>query len=72
MYEVGLEFEVWSLVFDLFRSSKYSKVTVMVETAKSIFQVANPKLTSHTQIIVFLVSKCTVLSSKEAKVDGEN
>ena len=22
VYEVGLEFEVWSLVFDLFRSSK--------------------------------------------------
>ena len=67
MYEVGLEFGVWSLVIDLIRRSKNSKVTVMVDRAKSIFQVDF----TYSNYCV-LVSKCTILSSKEAKGEGES
>ena len=52
VYEVGLEFEVWSLVFDLFRSSKYSKVKQVYEVGLE-FEVYGVKYSIYSVVVKY-------------------
>ena len=63
MYEVSLEFEVWSLIFSLFRSSKV-ELSIGYGWAKSIIRCESHA--NYTQIadVISLFMRCIIIKVK--------